>query len=85
MIDNDLKMGKMGGGNCYINNHLLYQQDCDSNNGDMSSGYGFETSHTLSQFIYYSTFKNIYNDFEKGDGDVISGYGFFKQPHYIPT
>ena len=26
-----------------MNNHILYQQDDDSNNGDVSSGYGFET------------------------------------------
>ena len=39
----------MSGGNFSMNNHILYQQDCDSNNGDVSSGYGFINSHTLSQ------------------------------------
>ena len=39
IIDDDLKMGDMSGGNCYMNNHTLYQQYHDSNNGDVSSRY----------------------------------------------
>ena len=42
-------MGDMSGVNCSINNHNLYQHDCDYNNGDVSSGYGFLNSHTLSK------------------------------------
>ena len=41
VIDDDLKMGDMSGGNYYLNNHTLYQQYCDSNNGDVSSRCGF--------------------------------------------
>ena len=41
VIDDDLNMGDMSGGNCSINNHTHSQQYYDSNNGDMSSGYGF--------------------------------------------
>ena len=39
IIDDDLKMGDMSGGNCYMNNHTLYQHYYDSNNGDVISGY----------------------------------------------
>ena len=34
-------MGDMSGGNVSMNKHTIYQQYCDSNNVDMSSGYGF--------------------------------------------
>ena len=34
-------MEDMSCGNCYNTNHTLSQQDCDTNNGDVSSGYGF--------------------------------------------
>ena len=36
-----LKMGDMSGGNFSLNNHSLSQQYFYSNNGDLSSGYGF--------------------------------------------
>ena len=39
-------MGDVSDGNCSMNNHNLYQQDFDSNNGDVSSVYGFINSHT---------------------------------------
>ena len=52
-------MGDMSGGKCSINNHILSQQDFDSNNGDVSSGCGFINSHTLSQCDDSSTFKEI--------------------------
>ena len=35
-------MGDMSGGNCSINNNTLSQQYYDTNNGDVSSGYGFK-------------------------------------------
>ena len=66
----------MSGGNCSLNNKTLSQHYCDSNNGDMSSGYGFLNSHNISQCEYSSTFKKINDDVEEGDGDVSSGYGF---------
>ena len=50
VIDENLKMGDMSGGNCFMNNHTIYQHDCDYNNGDVSSGYGFINIHTFSQF-----------------------------------
>ena len=37
----------MNCGNCYIINHTLSHQDFDSNNGNVSSGYGLKTA-TLS-------------------------------------
>ena len=43
---------------------------------DVSSGYIFENSHTLSQCEDSSTFNNIDDDVGKGDGDVISGCVF---------
>ena len=69
-------MGHMGGGTCSMKNHTLFHQDCDSGNGDVSSGYGFKNSHTLSKCEESSTFKEMHVDVEKGDGDVISGYEF---------
>ena len=42
VVDDGLKMGDISGGNCYLNNHIISQQYCDSNNGDVSSGYGFK-------------------------------------------
>ena len=41
VIDDDLNMGDMSGGNCSLNNHTLSKQYCYYNNGDVSSGYGF--------------------------------------------
>ena len=66
----------MSGGNFSLYKHTLSQQYCDSNNGDVSSGYVFLDSHTLSQCEDPINFKNIYDDVEKVDGDVSSGYGF---------
>ena len=34
-------MGDMSCGNFSIKKLTIYQYDCDSNNGDVSSGYGF--------------------------------------------
>ena len=56
IIADDLNMGDMSGGNCYLNNYTLYQQYCDYNNDYVSSGYGFKNSHTLYQCEDYSTF-----------------------------
>ena len=64
----------MSGGNCFLKNNILSQQYCDSNNGDLSSGYVFLNSRTISQCEDLITFKNIADDVEKGDGDVSSGY-----------
>ena len=41
VVDDNLEMGDMSGGNCYLENNTLYQQYCDSNNGDVISGYDF--------------------------------------------
>ena len=59
VVDDVFKMGDVSDGNCSINNHNLYQQDFDSNNGDVRSVYGFINSHTLSQCDDTSTFKDI--------------------------
>ena len=53
----------MSGGNCYIRNQTLYQQDCDSKNGYVISGYGFINRNNFSQCDYSITFKDM-------DGDV---------------
>ena len=47
VIDDYFIMCDRSGGNCYMSNHTLSQKYFDSNNGDVSSGYGFDTS-TLS-------------------------------------
>ena len=44
--------------------HYLSQQYCDSNNGNVSSGYGFLNSHTLPQCEYYIKFNNNDADLE---------------------
>ena len=67
-------MGDAIGRNIFTNNHILSQQDCDSNTGDVSSGNGFMTSHTLSQCNGVSTFTDMDGEFE--NDDVISGYGY---------
>ena len=66
-------MGDMSGVNCSINNHNLYQHDCDYNNGDVSSGYGLLNSHTLYQCEDSIFFKEMYGVVKKVD--VSSGYG----------
>ena len=58
------------------NNHTLSWQNCVSNNGDVSSEYGFKNIHTLSQCEYSITFKDMDGDVEKGDGDVSCRYSF---------
>ena len=67
-------MGDTSGRNFSMYNHTLSKEYCDSEHGDVSSGYGFKNSHTLSQCIDLITFKNIDEDNEKDDGDMISGY-----------
>ena len=47
VIDYGKKMGDKSGGNCSMIYHTLYQHACDSNNGDVSSGYGFINIHTI--------------------------------------
>ena len=47
VIDDDLKMGDTCVGNFSMNNHTLYQHDCDSNHGDVISVCGFISRHTL--------------------------------------
>ena len=56
-----------------MNNHILYQQYCDSNNGDEISEKDYINSHNISQCDYSSTFKEMDGDAEKGV--VSSGYG----------
>ena len=41
VIDDDLYIGDMNGGNFSLNNHTLSQQYFDFNNGDVCSEYGF--------------------------------------------
>ena len=75
VINNDLKLGDNGCGNCSTKHHTLSQQDCDSSDFDVSSGYGLN-SNTLSQCQYSSVFRDMDGDAEKGDGDVSSTYVF---------
>ena len=74
VIDDYLKMGDISCGGFSLNNRTLLQQYCDSNNGDVSSGYGFINSHNPSQSDYSSTFKDMYGCVEKVY--VSSGYGY---------
>ena len=55
-----------------MNNHTLSQHDCDYNNYDMSSEYGFIKSPTLYQCDESSAFKDIYGYAEICD--VSNGY-----------
>ena len=57
----------------YMNNHTLFQQDCDSNNSDVSSVYGFINKHSLSKFDDSSNF--MYMDDDVEEVDVSSRYG----------
>ena len=66
----------MSGWNCNLNNHTHSQQYWNSNNVDVSRGYGFSDSHTLFQCEYSSTFNNNDDDTERSDVVVSSGYGF---------
>ena len=43
-----LKMGNMSSGNCSMDNRIISQQDCDFNNGDLSSRYGIINSYNIS-------------------------------------
>ena len=63
-----------------MNNHTLYQQDFDSNNGDVSIVNGFINSHTLSQCYHSSTFNQMDGYVEKGD--VGGGY-FYMNSHTL--
>ena len=47
-IDDYLNSGDTSGGNCSLNNHTISQQYFDSNNSDVSSGYGLKKTATLS-------------------------------------
>ena len=82
VIDDDLNMGDTSGGNVSLNNHTISKKYCNTNNGDVRSGYGFSNSHTLFQYKDSSTFKNNAVDVQEGGGGVSSGYGF-KYPHLI--
>ena len=75
IIFDDLKMGDTSCGNCSTNNHTLYQQDRDSNNGDVSSGYSFKNSHNLSPCEDSSNFQEMGGNVKKGDDDMSGGYG----------
>ena len=44
VIDDNLKTGDTSCGNFSMNNYTLSQQNFDSNNGNVSSGYGFKTA-----------------------------------------
>ena len=69
-------MGNVSCGNCSSDKHTLYQQDCDSNCGDVSSVNSFIKSNTLYQCHDSSTFREMDVDVEKGD--VSNGYGYMK-------
>ena len=73
VIDDDVKMIEVSGGNCYMNNHTLFQHYLYYNNGDVSSGYAFINRHTLYQCDDSSTFKDMDGGVE--NFDVSSGYG----------
>ena len=74
VINGDLKMVDVSGGNCYMENHTLSQQERGSNTGDMSSRNGFINRHTLSKCDDLGTFKEMVGNVE--NGDVSSGIGF---------
>ena len=67
-------MGNTSCGDFSMKNHTLSQHDYDSNNGDVSSGYIFISSHTISQCKDSSNFKEMYGDVEKGDVSIVYGY-----------
>ena len=56
VIGGYFKIGDVGGGNGYTNNHTFYQQDWDLKNCDVIGGNGFVNSHTLSQSNESSSF-----------------------------
>ena len=60
-------MSVISGGNCYINNHTLYHQEFDFNNGDVSSVNCCINSHTLSQCGVSITFKDICGNVKNDD------------------
>ena len=66
----------MSGHNSSLNNNIFSQHYYNSNNGNVSSEYIYLNIHTLSQYKYSSTFKNIDNDVEMLDADLSSGYGY---------
>ena len=68
VIGNYLKMGDIIGGD-----FSMIQHDCDSDDGDVSSGYGFINRHTLYQCEDPSKFKDM--DGKVENGDVSNGYG----------
>ena len=72
-IDGVFKMGDMSGGNCSMNNHNIYQQDCGPNNGDVINGNGFINSHTIFQCDDSSTFKDMDGDVENVDVSCVYG------------
>ena len=53
IIDDDLKMGDMSGGKCYMKNHTLCQQYYYSNNGDVSSEYYMFKGRITLQWINF--------------------------------
>ena len=66
-------MVNVGGGNGSMKKPKLFQQDWDSNNGDVSIGNGLINSHSHSQYKNSINFKEIDGDVE--NCDVSSGYG----------
>ena len=74
-------MGDTSCGNCSMNKHTLYWQYFGSNNGDVSSGFFFLNSHTLSHCEDSSTLNNIGDGFERGG--VSSGYGSMNSHTYL--
>ena len=59
-----------------MKNQNIYQQDCDSNNDNASSGNSFINSHAIYQCNNSSNFKDMNGDVKKDD--VSSGYGSMK-------
>ena len=66
-------MGDIRGGNCSMNNHILSQRYCGSNNGDVISGNGFINSHTLSQCNDSISLNGMDGDIENGDVSDVHG------------
>ena len=60
-------MSDVSGGNGYMNNHTLSQQDLDPRNDDVSCGNVFINSHTISQC-------NESISFDDMNGYVQNGY-----------
>ena len=67
-------MGDVSGKNSLMNNHIIPKHDCDSINGDLSSGNVVINRHTIYQWDDWINFKDMDGDVEKGYVSI--GYGY---------